>query len=79
MDNQSCVLRGYHLSHRPNAFALKIAHQSTERLTRTLQGWRRSFELKTLDLMLIDDVRLDSDDEAVDDKAFTALNERLIV
>jgi Lrp/AsnC family leucine-responsive transcriptional regulator len=79
MDSQPGVLRGYQLNHRPNAFALKISSPTTQRLTAALQTWRKNFDLKTIDLLLVDDVRLADDEEsAVDEKAYGALDERLI-
>ncbi len=80
IDGQPMVLRGYQLSHRPNAFAVKIASPSTQRLTSAVQGWRKRFDFKTMDLLLVDDVRLDEVEAPLQDEdlAFGALNERLL-
>ncbi len=80
MESQPVILRGNQLSHRPNAFALKVASPSTQRLTAELQNWRRKFQFTTLDLLLVDDVRMDDTDDAPDDeqRSFGALNERLL-
>ncbi len=80
VDGQPLVLRGYQLSHRPNAFAIKIASPSTQRLTSAIQGWRKRFAFKTVDLLLVDDVRLDQAESPLTDEdlAFGALNERLL-
>ncbi len=80
METQPVILRGYQLSHRPNAFVLKVAAPSTHRLTTEVQNWRRKFQFTTEDLMLIDDVRLDEKDDVAEDeeRAFGALSERLI-
>ncbi len=80
MEAQPMVLRGNQLSHRPNAFALKVASPSTQRLTTDMQSWRRKFQFQTLDLLLVDDVRWDEIDEVPDDeqRAYGALSERLL-
>ncbi len=80
MESQPIILRGYQLSHRPNAFMLKVVAPSTHRLTTEVQNWRRKFQFKTEDLLLIDDVRMDEKEDVAEDeeRAFGALSERLI-
>lgn len=76
LDSQPQVLRGYQLSHRPNAFAVKLASSSSRQLTLTMQSWRAKFTFKTQDLILVDDPDLDPEDE--EETHTGALDERLI-
>lgn len=77
---QPPVLRGYAVANRPNSFALKVAAKDTHKLSRTVQSWRRKFDVRVQDLLLVDDVT--PPDAGLDERdqerlVLSAANERL--